>query len=214
MATTCGSSSSSSTAWNGAHGAPNPASSAFHSSNDRASQLGAQLGDALVGACWLSGRRSVGRRSGPRVPAWQKSASSGRPRGRRAGCDGRPACGTTPASGFTYGRRAPDARGCWPCRAASTSDDNVHIAVPRSETSTTEPRRVRLRLRSAAASRTQAPWRRSGRPSSRWPIGSSRSAGVRTCPSPAPRTPTRRSPADRHRGRAPIPVTGAYTSAG
>ena len=44
-----------------------------------------------------------------------------------------------PISGLTIGPRPNGALGCWPCSAERRSDDNVHIAVPSSETSTTEP---------------------------------------------------------------------------
>ena len=79
-------------------------------------------------------------------------------------------------------RAPPDiARGCWPCSAESTSDDSVHIAVASSDTSTTEPRPVRVRLSSAAAipnASAMAPLRSPIAP--RWLIGWSRSGGVST----------------------------------
>ncbi len=77
------------------------------------------------------------------------------------------------------------ARGFWPCSAASTSDDNVHIAIPSSDTSTTLPLPVRVRSSSAAAmpnARAIAPLRSPIAP--RWPIGRAMSGGVNTCAIP------------------------------
>ena len=66
LASTCGSSSSSSTACTGAHGASICASSVFHSANVRLANSAVELGDALlrVLAARLRGRRSAGRRRG------------------------------------------------------------------------------------------------------------------------------------------------------
>ena len=47
--------------------------------------------------------------------------------------------------------RPSGARGAAPCRALRTSDDNVHIAVASSDTSTTDPSPVWARRNSAAA---------------------------------------------------------------
>ena len=73
-----------------------------------------------------------------------------------------------------------------PPRAANRSDDIVHIAVANSETSTTEPRPVRVRLSNAAEipnASAMAPLRSPMAP--HWPIGWSRSAGVSMCATPA-----------------------------
>ncbi len=86
-----------------------------------------------------------------------------------------------PTSGLTYAPPPDIARGRCPWSAASTSDESVHIAIPRSETSTTDPRPVRVRLSSAAAmpnASAMAPFRSPIAP--RWPIGCSISGGVST----------------------------------
>ena len=78
-----------------------------------------------------------------------------------------------PTSGFTYAAAPPTSRAAvCPCSAASTSDDSVHIATPSSDTSTTEPLPVRVRLSSAAAipnASAIAPLRSPMAP--RWPMG-------------------------------------------
>ena len=83
------------------------------------------------------------------------------------------------------GPRPPTARGSPPCNADSRSEDAVHIAVARRETSTTEPTPVRVPLQQRAAmpkASAMPPLRSPMAP--RWPIGWSRSAGVRTCATP------------------------------
>ncbi len=81
----------------------------------------------------------------------------------------------------------PGSRAGWnvPCSADITSDASIHIAVPRSETSTTDPSPVRSLRNSAAAipnASCTAPLRSPSAP--RCPIGSSSPMGVSVSPRP------------------------------
>ena len=166
------------------------ASSAFHSANVRAGELGRRARRrtprrARWRGCEVDEARVVDRGRARPISRQKSAPVAVGLEEHRARCGGRPSCGRRRRAGSRT-PLAPDiARGCAPWSAESTSDDSVHIAVASSDTSTTEPSPVRVRFeqRGRHAERQR---HRAVAVAHRAPLADrvSRSGGVSTCAMP------------------------------